>query len=71
MLKPIVKSSRKSIVHHPCDVLDAFCHCDATNRSWLEFDESLSHQLIELEYANRQYIRVQPQFNRRSTGTIS
>jgi len=71
MLKPIEKPSRQSLVHHPSDVLDAFCHCDGTNRTWLEFDESVSHQLIELEYANRRFIRVRPQFNRRSTGSIS
>lgn len=67
MLKPIDKPSRQPLVHHPCDVLDRFCHCDATSRTWIEFDESLSHQLIELEFNNRQYIRVRPQQSRRSS----
>jgi hypothetical protein len=68
MLKPIEKPSRQPLVHHPSDTLDAFCHCDATSRTWLEFDESLSHQIIELEFNNRQYIRIRPWNNRRSTG---
>jgi len=67
MLKPIEKPSRQPLVHHPSDALDAFCHYDATSRTWLEFDESLSHQIIELEFNNRQYIRVRPWNNRRST----
>jgi hypothetical protein len=67
MLKPIEKPSRQPLVHHPCDALDAFCHYDASSRNWLEFDESLSHQIIELEFNNRQYIRVQPWTNRRTS----
>jgi hypothetical protein len=67
MLKPLDKPTRQPIVHHPSDVLDAFCHCDATNRLWLHFDESVSHQLMELESNNRQYIRIQPQHSRRSS----
>jgi len=66
MLKPIEKLSRRSLVHHPSSALDAFCQYDPTDRNWLEFDEHLSHQLIELEFANRHYIRVRPQNNLRS-----
>jgi hypothetical protein len=67
MLKPIEKPARRPLVHHPSDVLDAFCHYDASDSAWLEFDECLSHQLIELEFNNRQYIRIRPQSVRRST----
>lgn len=64
MLKPIDKPIRQPLVHHPSDVLDAFCHYDAANRTWLDFDDGLSLQLIELEYNNRQYIRVRFQADR-------
>jgi hypothetical protein len=69
MLKPIDKLVRQPLVHHPSDALDAFCHYDATNPSWLEFDDSLSQQLIQLELNNRQYIRIRPRANRRSVGS--
>jgi hypothetical protein len=59
MLKPVEKA-RRPLVHHPSDVLDSFCRYDAGNLSWLEFDDSVSLQLIELEYLNRRFIRVQP-----------
>jgi hypothetical protein len=65
MTKPIEKTRREGLVHHPSDVLDAFCQCDASNSAWLDFDASLSHQIIELEFNNRQYIRVRPQIDRR------
>ena len=68
MLKPIEKPRREPLVHHPSDVLDAFCHCDKSNHAWLEFDASVSHQLIEFEFTNRQYIRVRPQVDRQSIG---
>jgi|SwirhisoilCB1_FD_contig_31_21307330_length_403_multi_5_in_0_out_0_2 hypothetical protein len=60
MLKPIEKTSRQPLVHHPSDALDAFCHYDVSDRTWLDFDESLSQQLIQLEFNNRRYIRIQP-----------
>lgn len=67
MLKPIEKSRRQPLVHHPSDVLDAFCQCDVSNQAWLDFDDSISHQIIELEFNNRQYVRVRPQDPRRSS----
>jgi hypothetical protein len=67
MLKPIEKTTRETLIHHPTDTLDAFCHYDATSEAWVKFDSELSHQLIQLEFANRQYIRVRPQFTRRSS----
>jgi len=66
MLKPIEKLSRRPLVHHPSDALDPFCQYDATNAAWLDFDESVSLQIIELEFDNRQFIRVRPQMDRRS-----
>jgi hypothetical protein len=66
MLKPLEKPKR-SLVHHPSDALDNFCHYDAANRTWREFDTSLSHQLLELEFQNRRYIRARPGFDRRSS----
>jgi hypothetical protein len=68
MLKPIEKPSRQPLVHHPSDALDPFCHYDATNHAWLDFDESVSHQIIELEFTNRRFIRVRAQKRRRSSG---
>jgi hypothetical protein len=66
MLKPIEKpKARQPLIHHPSDVLDAFCRYEVTDRAWLDFDDHLSHQLLELEFANRQYIRVRPQGSRR------
>jgi hypothetical protein len=66
MLKPITtKPTRKPLVHHPSDVLDLFGCYDATNRTWLEFDDKLSQQLLDFEDLNRQYIRVRPPFRRR------
>ena len=66
MLKPIEKpKARQPLIHHPSDVLDAYCCYEATDRAWLKFDEQVSHQLLELEFANRQYIRVRPQDSRR------
>jgi hypothetical protein len=67
MLKPIEKPNRETLVHHPSDMLDAFCHYDAANAGWLKFDAGLSHQLIQLEFKNRRYIRVRPQATRRSS----
>ena len=66
MTKPIEKSTRRPLVHHPSDVLDLFCRCDETSQSWLEFDEKLSDQLADFEAKNRRYIRVLPNFSRRS-----
>ena len=63
MLKPLEKPNR-SLVHHPSDALDIFCHYDAANRTWRDFDSSVSHQLLELEFQNRRYIRVRPAFDR-------
>ena len=68
MTKHVEKPIPQPLVHHPSSVLDVFCHCDASDRKWLEFDEGLSHQLIELEFNNRQHIRARPQFDRRSLG---
>jgi hypothetical protein len=68
MLKPIEKTQRRPLVHHPSDALDAFCHYDASHHSWLKFDHSLSHQLIALEYDNRRYIRLPTENKRRSLG---
>ena len=66
MLKPIEKLTRQPLVHHPSNALDSFCHYDPANKAWLDFDESLSLQIIELEFKNRQYIHVKPKFDRRS-----
>ena len=71
MLKPIEKTSRQPLIHHPSDVLDAFCHYDDSHRTWLDFDESLSHQLIGLEFNNRRYIRIRPQGSPASDRRIS
>jgi hypothetical protein len=68
MLKPIEKPSRQSLVHHPSDVLDSFGHYDSTSVTWIEFNESLSEQLRQFELGHPQYIRVRPQFDRRSSG---
>ena len=66
MLKPIEKPAvRQPLVHHPSDVLDSFCRYEVTDRTWLDFDQEISHQLLELEFANRQFIRVKPQSSRR------
>ena len=66
MLKPIEKTpARQPLIHHPSDVLDAFCQYEVTDRTWLDFAQDLSQQLIELEFANRKYIRVRPQSSRR------
>ena len=67
MLKPIEKPTRQTLIHHPTDTLDAYGHYDSSSPTWLDFDASLSHQLIQLEFQNRKYIRVRPQLSRRST----
>jgi len=67
MLKPIEKPTRETLIHHPTDTLDAFCHCDASSSAWLKFDSGLSHQLIQLEFDNRRYIPVRPHATRRSS----
>jgi hypothetical protein len=67
MTKPIEKV-RRPLIHHPSDVLDAFCHYDSANRRWREFDMSVSHQLLALEFDQRNNIRVRPEDRRqRST----
>jgi hypothetical protein len=66
MTKPIENPTRQPLVHHPSDVLDVFCHCDETSQPWLAFDEKLSDQIAELEAKNQRYIRVRPDFSRRS-----
>jgi|GEM_PF-2632876 hypothetical protein len=66
MLKPIEKPNRQ-LVHHPTNALDDFCRYDASNRMWLEFDDSLSLQLIVFEYHNRRHIRAGMQLDRRSS----
>ena len=66
MTKPITKPTRQPLVHHPSDVLDLFGHYDATNQTWLDFDDNLSQQLLRFESAHPQYIRVRPQLERRS-----
>ena len=66
MLKPIEKSpARQPLIHHPSDVLDSFCQYEVTDRTWLDFDQDISQQLIELEFANRRFIHVRPQSTRR------
>jgi len=66
MLKPIEKpAGRQPLVHHPSDVLDSCCRYEVTDRTWLDFDQEISQQLLELEFANRQFIRVKPQSSRR------
>jgi len=67
MLKPIEKPTREKLIHHPTDTLDSFCHCDASSAAWLKFDSALSHQLIQLEFDNRRYLRVRSQTMRRSS----
>ena len=64
MLKHIEKPSSQPLVHHPSDVLDVFGQYDATSSNWVEFDESLTEQIRELESSNQKYIRIRPQFNR-------
>ena len=71
MLKPIEKPSRRPLIHHPSNALDAFCHYDASNSHWLEFDESVSCQLIELEYSKRQYISTRGEGRRISEPSSS
>ncbi len=66
MTKPIEKTIRQPLVHHPSDVLDFFCQCDETNRSWLAIDEKLSDQIAAFEVQNQRYIRVRPALSRRS-----
>jgi hypothetical protein len=66
MTKPITKPTRQPLIHHPSDVLDLFGHYDSTNQSWLDFDDSVSQQLLQFESENRQYIRLRPQLDRRS-----
>jgi hypothetical protein len=65
MLKPIVKVSRE-LIHHPSDVLDDLCRYDAANRRWRAFDESLSQQLLGLEFVQRRNIRVRLADRRRA-----
>jgi len=66
MLKPIEKTTaRQPLIHHPSDVLDRFCQYEVTDRTWLDFDQDISQQLLELEFANRRFIRVKPQTTRR------
>jgi len=66
MTKPIEKApARQPLIHHPSDVLDAFCRYEVTDRTWLDFDQDISQQLIELEFAQRRFIRAQPQQTRR------
>jgi hypothetical protein len=68
MLKPIEKTAvRKPLIHHPTAALDAFCHYDASCPAWLDFDTSISFQIIELEFGNRRHIRVEKNLNRRVT----
>jgi len=67
MLKPIEKPTRDTLVHHPSDSLDAFGHYDSSSAAWVRFDCELSHQLIQLEFQNRQFIRVRPQASRRNS----
>ena len=67
MLKPIEKPNRETLVHHPSDSLDAFGSYDSSSPAWVRFDSELSHQLIELEFQNRQYIRDRPQASRRNS----
>ena len=67
MTKPITPKARKPLIHHPSDVLDLFGNYDATNRSWLEFDDSLTQQIEQFEEQNRRFIRVRPQFSRRTS----
>ena len=67
MTKPITQPTRKPLVHHPSDALDLFGQYDATNRSWLEFDDNLTQQIEQFEEKNRRFIRVRPRFSRRSS----
>ena len=67
MTKPIIQPTKKPLVHHPSDALDVFGHYDATNQRWLEFTDSLSQQIEQFEDKNRQYIRLRPQFSRRTS----
>jgi hypothetical protein len=66
MLKPIEKPTTRTLVHHPSEVLDAFCNYDSANQPWVKFDQSVSCQLIELEFKNRRHIRPR-QDSRRSS----
>ena len=66
MSKPIQKTQSKPLVHCPWDVLE-MGHYDAMNRNWQKFDESVSEQIRDLEFKNRQYIRVSAAISRRSS----
>lgn len=65
MTKPIEKV-RRSLIHHPSDVLDDLCQYDAANRKWRAFDEKLSQQLLAFEFSQRHNIRLQPSDRRRA-----
>jgi hypothetical protein len=67
MTKPIEKPRRQPLVHKPWDVLDSFGSYDATNRNWIEFNESLTDQIAVLEKINARYIRPNANFTRRSS----
>jgi hypothetical protein len=66
MLKPAEKLSRRPLIHHPSNVLDAFGHYDPSNEHWLQFNDSLAQQLAQFETDFRRYIRVRPEAARRS-----
>jgi hypothetical protein len=68
MLKPAQKPSRRPLIHHPSNVLDAFGQYDASNENWLYFDDSLTQQLGQFETEFKRYIRVRPASARRSSG---
>jgi len=68
MLKPAEKLSRRPLIHHPSNVLDAFGHYDPSNENWLQLDDSLTQQLAQFETDFGRYIRVRREAARRSGG---
>ena len=67
MLTPIEKPAHRPLVHHPSDVLDLFCHYDATSDSWIDFDNAISQQIVEFEARHPQYLRLSVNANRRKS----
>ena len=67
MTKHLEKLRRRPLVHKPWDVLDLFGNYDATNRNWIEFDDSLTEQIAVLEATNARYIRPTANLIRRSS----
>jgi hypothetical protein len=55
MTQSTSKPATRPLVHHPSDVLDQFCQCDASSASWAKFDAQLSADLTAFEEAHRDW----------------